>query len=495
MSVSAAVTLGDLFPEAQGNGHAARTVSGLAADSRKVRPGSVFVAVPGTKADGAAFIPQALLAGAMAVVGEAERPASLNPAIAYVRVNDVRRALARAAARLYPRQPGTIVAVTGTSGKSSVADFTRQIFAALGHRSASLGTLGVVTADSAAYGSLTTPDPIALHETLDRLAGEGITHLAMEASSHGLDQRRLDGVRLAAGGFTNLGRDHLDYHPTVDDYLVAKLRLFDTLLTPGLSAVINADGPYAEHVIEAARRRKLAVKTTGRAGETIKLLDARTEGFGQDLTVRGPSGLHPERDETYRVRLPLIGAFQAENALVAAGLAIAAGGHPPDVMATLASLKGAPGRLEKVGEVNGAITLVDYAHKPDALEQVLDTLRPFTSGRLVCVFGCGGDRDRGKRPIMGRIAVEKADIVIVTDDNPRTEVPAAIRAEILAGAPGAREIGDRAEAIRTAVRELRPGDVLVVAGKGHETGQIVGDRTLPFSDHDVLRAAIAEVQG
>jgi UDP-N-acetylmuramoyl-L-alanyl-D-glutamate--2,6-diaminopimelate ligase len=317
----------------------------------------------------------------------------------------------------------------------------------------------------------------------------------MEASSHGLDQRRLDGVRLTAGGFTNLGRDHLDYHPTVDDYLAAKLRLFDTLLAPGLPAVINADGPYADRAIEAARRRGLKVQTTGRVGETIRLLEARTEGFGQDLTIRAPSGLHRQRDETYRVRLPLIGAFQAENALVAAGLAIAPGGHPPAVMAALDTLKGAPGRLEKIGEVDGAIALVDYAHKPDALEHVLDTLRPFTTGRLVCVFGCGGDRDRGKRPIMGRIAVEKADTVIVTDDNPRTEVPAAIRAEILAGAPGAREIGDRAEAIHAAVRELRPGDVLVVAGKGHETGQIVGDRILPFSDHDVLRAAIAEVKG
>ncbi|HKH33333.1 MAG TPA: UDP-N-acetylmuramoyl-L-alanyl-D-glutamate--2,6-diaminopimelate ligase [Beijerinckiaceae bacterium] len=495
MSVPAPATLGDLFPEAQGTGHAFRTVSGLAADSRNVKPGAVFVAVPGTKADGVAFIPQALLAGAMAVVGEAERPATLNPAIAYVRVTDVRLALARAAARLYPRQPGTSVAVTGTSGKSSVADFVRQIFAALGHRSASLGTLGVVTSEGAAYGSLTTPDPIALHEMLDRLAGEGVTHVAMEASSHGLDQRRLDGVRLTAGAFTNLGRDHLDYHPTVEDYFAAKLRLFDTLLAPGLPAVINADGPYADRVVEAARRRGLDVQTTGRAGETVKLLDAHSAGFGQDLTVRAPSGLHRQLGKADHVRLPLIGAFQAENALLAAGLAIATGGHPPAVMAALGSLRGAPGRLEKIGEVDGAIALVDYAHKPDALEQVLDALRPFAKGRLVCVFGCGGDRDKGKRPIMGRIAVDKADTVIVTDDNPRNEVPAAIRAEILSGAQGAREIGDRAEAIRTAVRELRPGDVLVVAGKGHETGQIVGDRTLPFSDHDVLQAAIAEVQG
>ncbi|HZB38067.1 MAG TPA: UDP-N-acetylmuramoyl-L-alanyl-D-glutamate--2,6-diaminopimelate ligase [Beijerinckiaceae bacterium] len=495
MSVPRPATLGDLFPEAQGTGHAQRSVAGLTADSRKVKPGYVFVAVPGTKLDGMAFMPQALAAGAMALVGEAERPPTLNAAVAYVRVNEVRRALARAAARFHPRQPGTIVAVTGTSGKSSVADFVRQIFAALGHRSASLGTLGVVTSEGPSYGSLTTPDPVTLHETLDRLVGEGVTHLAMEASSHGLDQRRLDGVRLTAGAFTNLGRDHLDYHPTFEDYLAAKLRLFEALLAPGQSAVVNADGAYAESVIDVARRQRLNVQTTGRAGETIKLVNSRSGDFGQDLELRAPSGVHRQLEQAYSVRLPLIGAFQAENALVAAGLAVSAGGDPPAVMAALGKLRGAPGRLEKVGEVNGAVALVDYAHKPDALEHVLDTLRPFAKGRLVCVFGCGGDRDRGKRPIMGRIAVEKADVAIVTDDNPRTEVPASIRAEILAGAKGAREIGDRSEAIHTAVRELRPGDVLVVAGKGHETGQIVGDRTLPFSDHDVLRAAIAEVKG
>jgi UDP-N-acetylmuramoyl-L-alanyl-D-glutamate--2,6-diaminopimelate ligase len=407
--------------------------------------------------------------------------------VAYVRVADPRRSLALAAARLAGPQPGTVVAVTGTSGKSSVADFVRQLYAALGLRAASLGTLGVITSEGAAYGSLTTPDPISLHETLARLAHEGTTHVAMEASSHGIDQRRLDGVVLRAGAFTNLGRDHLDYHSTTEAYAAAKLRLFDTLLPDDAPAVINADGPFADVFLEGVSRRGLAVMTTGRAGRTLRLVESRPAGFNQRLTIAAFG-------RSYEADLPLPGAFQVENALVAAGLVLATEGEAraEEVLRGLSSLRGVPGRLERVGEVGGALCIVDYAHKPDALAHVLAALRPFTSGRLICVFGCGGDRDRGKRPLMGRIAVEKADIAIVTDDNPRSEDPAAIRAEILQGASGAREIGDRAEAIRTAVRDLRPGDVLVVAGKGHETGQIIGDRTLPFSDHDEVRAAIAE---
>lgn len=489
-------TLGELFPEAAGGAHSSLAVTGLASDSRKVVPGAVFVAVPGTKADGMSFAAQAVAAGATAIVGEAERPSSLDERVAYIRVPDVRRALALAAARLYPRQPEAIVAITGTSGKSSVADFVRQLFAAAGRRSASLGTLGVITSEGAAYGSLTTPDPLALHGTLDRLAAEGITHLAMEASSHGIEQRRLDGVRLKAGGFTNLGRDHLDYHLTTEAYRDAKLRLFETLLEPDATAVINADGALAEPFLEAAAERGLKLMTTGHAGHSLTLASVREEGLSRKLTI----ALNlPERGvrEQLEVMFPLIGAFQIENALLAAGLVIAGApeADPRLVVYALAGLKGVPGRLENVGEVKGAICIVDYAHKPEALEQVLDALRPFAKGRLICVFGCGGDRDKGKRPIMGRIAAEKADIVIVTDDNPRSEPPAAIRAEILAAAPGAREIGHRTLAIHTAVRELRSGDVLVVAGKGHETGQIVGDRTLPFSDHEVLRAAIAEISG
>ncbi|MBZ6075219.1 UDP-N-acetylmuramoyl-L-alanyl-D-glutamate--2,6-diaminopimelate ligase [Microvirga puerhi] len=484
------VHFGDLLPEARGEAGASLVVTGIASDSRKVGQGSVFFAVPGTKADGMSFVPQAVAAGAVAIVGEAERPAGLPSDIVFVQVPDVRQALALAASRFFPRQPKKIVAVTGTSGKSSVADFSRQLFAVLGHKSASLGTLGVMTSDGAAYGSLTTPDPISLHETLDRLAQDGITRLAMEASSHGIDQRRLDGVILSAAGFTNLGRDHLDYHGTTEEYAAAKLRLFDTLLPNGSPAIVNADGPYADVFMEGIRRAGRALLTTGSTGTMLRLSDVRQEGFDQILTVDAFG-------RTFETRLPLLGRFQVENALVAAGLVLSVEGeqHAGEVLAGFARLKGVSGRLERVGEIDGALCIVDYAHKPDALANVLDALRPFTRERLICIVGCGGDRDRGKRPVMGRIAIDKADVVIVTDDNPRSEDPAAIRAEVLKGAPGATEIGDRALAIRTAVNQLRPGDVLVVAGKGHETGQIIGDRTLPFSDHDEVRAAIAERQG
>ncbi|MCB8821356.1 UDP-N-acetylmuramoyl-L-alanyl-D-glutamate--2,6-diaminopimelate ligase [Microvirga rosea] len=490
MTHTKTVLLGDLIPEVRGESGASVPVRSIASDSRKVAEGAVFFAVPGTKADGLSFVPQAVAGGAVAIVGETEAPSDLPPNTTFIKVKDVRRALALAASRFFPSQPEKIVAVTGTSGKSSVADFTRQLFAVLGYKSASLGTLGVITSDGAAYGSLTTPDPISLHQTLERLAQDGITRLAMEASSHGIDQRRLDGVQLKAAGFTNLGRDHLDYHGTTEAYAAAKLRLFNTLLPSDGPAVVNADGPFSDVFIEGIRRAGRTLLTTGSAGSTLRLLDVQTEGFNQSLTIEAFG-------RTLRTTLPLLGRFQIENALVAAGLVLAVEGerHVDEVLSGFGRLKGVSGRLERVGEVDGALCIVDYAHKPDALAHVLDALRPFTKGRLVCVFGCGGDRDRGKRPLMGRIAVDKADVVIVTDDNPRSEDPAAIRAEVMKGAPGATEIGDRALAIRTAIKELRSGDVLVVAGKGHETGQIIGDRTLPFSDHDEVRAAIAERQG
>ena len=483
----ARAVLADLFPEAQGTPGAATPVEGIAFDSRNVRPGFAFVAVPGAKADGLIFASQAAAAGAVAVVGGALRPIELDDRVTYLQVHDPRRSLALAAAAFYGRQPEKVVAVTGTSGKSSVADFVRQLQAAIGFKSASLGTLGVITSDGAVYGSLTTPDPVSLHGTLAKLADAGVSRVAMEASSHGIDQRRLDGVSLAAAAFTNLGRDHLDYHNTTEAYAAAKLRLFDTLLPADAPAIVNADGPFSDVFMEGVRRRGLTLMTTGRAGDTIRLLSATAAGFDQRLTVQAHGRI-------VEVDLPLPGAFQVENALLAAGLVLATEGEgrTEEVLRALSTLKGVSGRLERVGEVNGALCVVDYAHKPEALAHVLEALRPFTTGRLVCVFGCGGDRDRGKRALMGRIAVENADVAIVTDDNPRTEEPAAIRAEILAAAPGAREIGDRATAIRAAVDELRPGDVLVVAGKGHETGQIIGDRTLPFSDHDEIRAAIAE---
>jgi UDP-N-acetylmuramoyl-L-alanyl-D-glutamate--2,6-diaminopimelate ligase len=460
-------------------------VAGLTMDSRKVKRGDVFVAVPGTEADGLEFAAQAASAGAAAIVGERAPPAS---SAVFVKVDNARRALALAAARFYPRQPRTIAAVTGTSGKTSVAAFTRQIWAALGHQAASIGTVGVVTPTREVYGSLTTPDPVALHRTLSELADEGITHLALEASSHGLDQHRLDGVRIAAGGFTNLSRDHLDYHPSVEAYLAAKLRLFEALVVDAGTAVIDVDHEHSGAVVAAARNRGLRLMTVGENGDGIRLVKTAIDGFNQSMTVEHAGKAHA-------VRLPLVGAFQIENALVAAGLAIATGGRPERVFAALGSLKGAKGRLDLVGHRNGAPVFVDYAHKPDALEKALEALRPYAKRDLVVVFGCGGDRDKGKRPLMGAIAAKGADRVVVTDDNPRSENPAAIRAAIIAGASGApnvREVGDRREAIRGAIAALQPGDVLLIAGKGHETGQIVGGTTLPFSDHDEAEAALRE---
>ena len=476
-----------LFPGAFPDAPAQR-VGGVAFDSRKVVSGDAFVALAGSRADGGRFIADAVAKGAVAIVSTQDRPADLPAGIAFARVEDPRRALALAAALVHPRQPATIVAVTGTSGKSSVAEFTRQIFMACGRKAASLGTIGVVTESGADYGSLTTPDPLSLHASLDRLAGDGITHLAMEASSHGLDQRRLDGVRLSAGAFINLGHDHLDYHADVAEYLAAKLRLWE-LLPQGAPVVINRDGAMADRAEQAARADGHPVIGVGKGGDRLRLISVEREGFAQRLVVEADGVRVP-------VLLPLAGDFMAGNALVAAGLAVAAGERAEAAVAAFEGLRGVAGRLERVGDFRGGLVVVDYAHKPDALAAVLATMRPYATGRLICVFGCGGDRDRAKRPLMGAIAAEGADIAIVTDDNPRSEDPAAIRAAIMAAAPGRlREIGDRAEAIATAVSELRAGDVLVVAGKGHETGQIVGDRTLPFSDHAVVRAAIADLAG
>jgi UDP-N-acetylmuramoyl-L-alanyl-D-glutamate--2,6-diaminopimelate ligase len=474
-----------LTPDAVSDGcFAALDVKGISADSRAIKPGDLFVAMAGAKEDGLRFVDQALAAGATAVMAE-RAPASALPAgIAFIKVANARRALALAAAKLFPRQPQTIAAVTGTSGKTSVAAFTRQIWTALGVRAASVGTVGLISPTREVYGSLTTPDPVALHRSLAALADEGVTHLAMEASSHGLDQHRLDGVRVAAGGFTNLSRDHLDYHPTLEAYLAAKLRLFTELIPPGGAAVIAADHEPAEAVAAAAGRRGLRLITVGRRGSGIRLLDTDIDGFAQVLRLT-----HAGRP--YRVRLPLPGAFQVENALVAAGLAIATGSEPAATFAALAQLKGAKGRLEQVGESNGAPIFVDYAHKPDAMAKALEALRPYASARLIVVFGCGGDRDIGKRPMMGAIAARLADQVVVTDDNPRTEDPATIRAAILQSAPGAIEIGDRREAIHASIADLRQGDVLLIAGKGHETGQIVGKQVLPFSDHKEVAAALA----
>jgi UDP-N-acetylmuramoyl-L-alanyl-D-glutamate--2,6-diaminopimelate ligase len=461
-------------------------VGGVTADSRTVKRGDVFVAIAGGKTDGLRFVEGALAAGAVAILAERPPDASLPKGIASVRVGNARRALALVAGKLYPRQPQTIAAVTGTSGKTSVAAFTRQIWTALGHRAASVGTIGIVSPRGETYGSLTTPDPVALHRSLDALAGEGVTHLAIEASSHGLDQYRLDGLRIAAGAFTNITRDHLDYHPSFAAYFAAKLRLFEALLQPGGAAVIDVDHEHADRVVAVAQARGLSIVSVGRRGSGIRLAESVIEGFSQTLRLE-------HRGKNFQVRLPLVGEFQVENALVAAGLAIATGGDPAPVFSALERLTGAKGRLELVGTSRDAPIFVDYAHKPDALAKALDALRPYASGRLVVVFGAGGDRDRGKRPLMGAVAAAKAERVIVTDDNPRSEDAAAIRAAIMAQAPGAVEIGDRREAIRSAIAALRAGDVLLIAGKGHETGQIIGDRVVPFSDHEAVAAALKEL--
>ncbi|WP_315703079.1 MULTISPECIES: UDP-N-acetylmuramoyl-L-alanyl-D-glutamate--2,6-diaminopimelate ligase [unclassified Bradyrhizobium] len=467
---------------------AATDVTGLAVDSRVVKPGNLFFALAGAKTDGARFVDAAVAAGAVAVAGEHAPSGEL--AVPFVVLPNARRALALAAARFFPAQPSTIAAVTGTSGKTSVAAFTRQIWQRLGHSSASIGTIGLVSDKRTVYGSLTTPDPIALHRQLDEIAHGGVTHLAFEASSHGLDQYRLDGVRIAAGGFTNLSRDHMDYHPDVAHYLNAKLRLFRDLIPTGGAAVISADHDCSQQVIDAAKARGLRVMTVGAkgdgAGEGIRLVSAAIEGFAQALAIE-------HRGRIHNIRLPLVGAFQIENALVAAGLAIGTGSDADAVFDALTTLEGAKGRLELVGERNGAPIFIDYAHKPDALAKALQALRPYAKRRLVVVFGAGGDRDTGKRPLMGAIATENADSIIVTDDNPRSEDPVAIRAAILAKATEAREIGDRAEAIRVAVDGLEQGDALVVAGKGHETGQIIGDKVLHFSDHEAVAEALASL--
>ena len=460
-------------------------VGAMTADSRAVVPGALFFAVHGSKTDGARFAQDAAARGAVAIVAARHAVAGDFP-IPVLEVEDPRLALSQAAALFFGRQPATMAAVTGTSGKTSVASFLRQIWEHAGYAAASIGTTGVVAPGRSEYGSLTTPDPVSLHRLLAELADGGVTHASMEASSHGLDQHRLDGVKLAAGGFTNLGRDHLDYHPDIEDYHRAKMRLFRDLLGKGAPAVIFADDAWSQPTIEVAADAGLDVRTVGRKGDFICLKRTEHERHRQRAEL--------SFDGTIReIDLPLAGDFQISNALVAAGLALSTGVDPDTAFAALERLKGASGRLELVGTApNGAPVYVDYAHKPEALENVLTSVRPFTTGRVVVVFGCGGDRDRGKRPIMGEIATRLADVTIVTDDNPRTEEPAAIRAEVMAAAPGALEIGDRRQAIREAVAALAPGDTLIVAGKGHEEGQTIGTETFPFSDHEEVRKAIAE---
>jgi UDP-N-acetylmuramoyl-L-alanyl-D-glutamate--2,6-diaminopimelate ligase len=481
------MTLGELFGgEAKLPAGLDRVpIAGLTADSREVKPGYLFAALPGVKTDGARFIEEALKRGAAAVlVAPGVSPANSSAAI--IEDSDPRRRLALIAARFFGVQPETAVAVTGTNGKTSVASFVRQLWAKQGFAAASLGTVGVVSPSGTKILKHTTPDPIELHRLLAALAEEGVTHLALEASSHGLQQRRVDGITFAAGAFTNISRDHLDYHPSFEDYFEQKLRLFTELLPEGAAAIVDVDSEAGRRVAAVVAARGLGLISVGRDGETLRLVSAELDGFAQTLVVEHDGKRHS-------VRLPLVGAFQASNALVAGGLAIATGSNAAAVLPLLAALQGARGRLDLAGTARaGAPIFVDYAHTPDALAKALDALRPYVENRLVVVFGCGGDRDKGKRPEMGKVAIAKADLAIVTDDNPRSENPATIRGEILSAAPGAIEIGDRAAAIAEAVAKLERGDVLLVAGKGHETGQTIGATVIPFSDHDAVQAALKQ---
>jgi UDP-N-acetylmuramoyl-L-alanyl-D-glutamate--2,6-diaminopimelate ligase len=486
-------SLSDLGLTARTGGDVA--VTGVALDSRKVEQGALFAALPGTRVHGAEFIPAVLKMGAGAILtdragAEMARAAMAGSQAALVVVEDARAALAHASALWFGAQPDTIVAVTGTNGKTSVASFTRQIWAALGHEAVNVGTTGVEGA-FAAPGLHTTPDPLTLHRVLADMAAAGVSHVAMEASSHGLDQRRMEAVRLAAAGFTNLTQDHLDYHGDMESYFQAKLRLFTELLPEDGVAVVNLDDSLGPRVRDACAAREIEVIGVAQYAEEagLKITGRRLDETGQDVLFRW-------QGQPVQTRLPLIGAFQAMNVLTAAGLVIAAGEQPEAVFAVLPRLTGVRGRMQMAGRrANGAPVFVDYAHTPDALETALKALRPHVMGRLIVVFGAGGDRDRGKRPLMGQAASEHADIVFVTDDNPRSEVPAAIRAEILQACPEAIEVGDRAEAILRGVDALEPGDALLIAGKGHETGQIVGDVVYPFDDVEQASVAVAALEG
>lgn len=469
-------------------------VTGLTIDSRAVRPGFLFAALPGTRVHGADFVPAAVAAGAAAILTDAEgarlaAPALSGSNVALIIAQDPRETLARAAALWFGAQPDCMVAVTGTNGKTSVATFTRQIWEALGHAAINIGTTGVEGAWTAPSAH-TTPDPITLQALLAQAAAAGVTHAAMEASSHGIDQRRLDGVRLVAAGFTNLTQDHLDYHGTMEAYFAAKAQLFTRLLPEDGVAVINLNGARGSDMAEIALSRGQRLLTVGNGeGADLRLLGHRFDATGQDLRFSW-------NGQTHLARLNLIGGFQSENVAVAAGLCIASGTAAGDVFSVLPRLMGVRGRMQLAAtRRNGAAVFVDYAHTPDAVETALRALRPHVMGRLIVVLGAGGDRDRTKRPLMGAAAAAHADQVFVTDDNPRSEDPAAIRAAILAAAPGAIEIGDRAEAILRAADALQPGDALLIAGKGHESGQTIMGQTYPFDDVEQASLAVAALDG
>ncbi len=464
-------------------------ITGLTSDSRQVREGYLFAALPGSKADGSRFIEDALAHGARAILTKSSALMPQDSNAILIQNENPRLALAHIAAKYYAQQPDVIAAVTGTSGKTSTVSFMQQLWTLYGiTQCASLGTLGVRAPGVVTSGSLTTPDTVSLHAALADLAAAGISHLAMEASSHGLDQYRLHGVRVTAAGFTNLTRDHLDYHPDMNHYFDAKTKLFSEVLQRNGIAVLNADDDYYETLSNLCLKHGHKVLSYGENGENIRLLERTLCPSGQivKLYVMG---------REYDVTIPLVGHFQVMNALCALGLVLAGDGDAETVTPLLSQLRGVPGRLELIpGHPNGAAVYVDYAHKPAAVEAVLNTLRPHTEGRLFCVLGCGGNRDAGKRPIMGRIASGLSDVVVVTDDNPRHEKPSLIRAAILEGASDAKEIGDRRAAIHWAVSQLRAGDVLVIAGKGHEKGQIIGDTVEPFDDVEEAIDAIENMR-
>ncbi len=457
-------------------------VTGFAIDHRKVAPGTVFGAFVGSRLNGEDYIAQAVAAGAVAVVARAEAP--VHGAV-HLKAEEPRRVFAELAARYFAPYPHTVVAVTGTNGKTSSVELCRQLWRMAGHPSASIGTLGVTTSDDQVTTGLTTPDIVTFLSNMAGLSRMGITHAAFEASSHGLSQYRTEGLPVAAAAFTNFTRDHLDYHGTMEAYFEAKMRLFDEVVAPGGTAVIWTDDSRWGAVAERAARRGLQLMTVGRAGEALKLLAREPSQLGQKLRVEA-------NGKVYDVTLSLIGAYQAANALTAAGLVIATGGDVAQTLGHLARVHPVRGRLERAVITRaGAPIYVDYAHTPDALQAAIEALRPHAAGRLITVFGAGGDRDQGKRPEMGRIAAQLSDLVIVTDDNPRTEDAGAIRRDVLVGAPGAREVAGRREAIAAAVAEAGEGDIILLAGKGHEQGQIVGDILLPFDDVTVARECAA----
>ena len=477
--------LSELF-EGQGD-HSGIDIRGLALDSREVAPGFLFAALPGAKLDGRDFVPDALAQGAVAILTGPEKIQDSGDAVQIIDPDPQHR-LAKVAARFFGQQPQCIAAVTGTNGKTSVANFVYQIWTRLGRSAACIGTLGVVSSSMTAERGLTTPDCITLQRTLSALAASGSTHVVLEASSHGIAQSRLDGVAITIAAFTNLSREHLDYHQSIEDYFAAKARLFEELLPPNGTAVVNFDGQHGAEIGKITRARGRNVMGVGSDGGELRVSRLELFGDGSRLSILFGG-------DSYDVLLPLAGEFQAANAVLAAGIAIASGEEPSTVLLALEHLKGVPGRLELAGaKPSGGRVFVDYAHTPDGLENILRTGRSLTSGSLAVVFGCGGDRDRGKRGEMGDIACRLADRVYVTDDNPRTEDPAAIRSEILAMAPGASEFDNRAEAIGTAINDLGPEDTLLVTGKGHEVGQIVGEKVLPFNDFEVVRTLLANLE-